>query len=253
MKHKILLAVVILLTFCIECVAQCVTGQQDGNDYVDLGLPGGTLWATYNVGARKPTEYGNYYAWGEVKPYKDSIYYWPSYKFIRQHSKSLKKASDLWKECSKYICHDQYTIEDSVIWYDRNGMFIGDNLKKLQPEDDAATVNWGNGWRMPTIDEMVELIKGCNWKGTQDYNGEGVAGLLGTSKINGNTIFLPVPGYRVKGHLSYEGTMGSYWSSSLCTDLCDFAECLDINCAGYIVRYTHERYFGYSVRAVVNK
>ena len=157
------------------------TGTENGHGYVDLGLS--VKWATCNVGAFNPEEYGDYFAWGEIAPKKD--YDWSTYKY----------GSD-YDELTKY-CNDHYEGKDG----------FADGRTVLDPEDDAAAVNWGGAWRIPTKDECTELLTKCTWYWTDDYNGTGVAGRIVTSNINGNSIFLPA-----------EDNYGYYWSSSLDTD-----------------------------------
>ena len=197
-------------------------------DYVDLGLPSGLKWAKCNLGASKPSELGDYYAWGETEPKKK--YTWATYKWMQDGQSE-----------AKYIT--KYTIADGEtggIWYDSSGAFIGDNKTALVAADDAATAKLGSPWRMPTIDEFQELIDKCTWTWTtQDgVNGYQVDG------PNGNAIFLPA-GYLVIG--SYRA--GYYWSSSLSTTESDCAYSLDLNSDHYFIARTY-RYFGCTVRPV---
>ena len=138
------------------------------HEWVDLGLPSGTLWATCNVGANSPEEYGDYFAWGETKP--KTNYSSSSYSFT-------------------------------------------DNPSELLSEDDAATANWGNGWLMPSKEQMDELISSENtttiW--TQQ---NGVNGRLITSKKNSKTLFLPAAGFYSDTTLNYAGSYGDYWLRS---------------------------------------
>lgn len=197
-------------------------------DYVDLGLPSGLKWAKCNLGAPKPSEPGDHYAWGETDPKAE--YTWATYKWMQAGQSE-----------AKYIT--KYTIADGEtggIWYDSSGAFIGDNKTALVAADDAATAKLGSPWRMPTIDEFQELIDKCTWTWTtQDgVNGYQVDG------PNGNAIFLPA-GYLVIG--SYRA--GYYWSSSLSTTESDCAYSLDLNSDRYFIARTY-RYFGCTVRPV---
>ena len=160
------------------------------HEYVDLGLPSGTLWATCNVGASKPEDYGDYFAWGETK--KKDVYDWDTYK----HAKFDK--------LTKY-CNDS---DDGY-----NG--FADTLTELQLNDDPATANWGNGWYTPKKEQWDELMAHTNSEWTTM---NGVEGWLFTSKRNGNSLFLPAAGYRYYGSLINVGSWGYYWSSSLGTD-----------------------------------
>ena len=202
------------------------TGIENGHEWVDLGLPSGLKWATCNVGATKPEEYGDYYAWGETTP-KD-YYDWNTYKYCAD-----------WNELTKY-CTDSDDGKDG----------FADYKTILDLEDDAARVNWCGKWRMPTLAEWKELCENCAWKWTDDYNGTGVAGRIVTSTTNGNSIFLPAAGYRYNDELDNADDYGRYWSSSLRTDYPDFAWDVDFH-SGHVYRYNYSyRDCGLSVRAV---
>ena len=123
-------------------------------EYVDLGLPSGLKWAKCNLGASKPSERGDYYAWGETAP--KAKYYWITYKWMQADHLG-------WQYITKYTIADGQT---EGIWYDSSGAFIGDNKTVLVAADDAATANLGSPWRMPTIDEIKELIDKCTWTWT---------------------------------------------------------------------------------------
>ena len=163
---------------CQVTVTSGTTPDPGNHAWVDLGLPSGTLWATYNVVANSPEEYGDYFAWGETTT--KSTYNWDTY-FDSDRSK-----------------------------YNNN-----DGLTELLPEDDAATKNWGSPWHMPTFEQMEELYSNCTRKWTTQ---NGVNGIKITSKSNGNTIFLPAAGYRWYDELSDAGSYGGCWSSSLYPD-----------------------------------
>ena len=202
-----------------------VSGKVGLYTYVDLGLPSGTKWATYNVGATKPTEYGDDFAWGETKP---KVYYgWETYKWCNGSEHSM----------TKYCTQSKYGTVDSK--------------RVLETEDDAATANWGSAWRMPTEEELDELVEGCDWKWVWDFNGSGVSGRLGTSKKNGATIFLPAASSRIGTALIGAGRSGSYWSSSLREDDSRFAYCLTFNEDVNFYRSSKYRDNGPSVRAVL--
>ena len=166
--------------------------------YVDLGLS--VKWAKCNLGASKPSDYGDYYAWGETEPKTD--FAWENYNW-------MQAGKDDWQYITKYTIADGKT---EGIWYDSGGNFIGDNKTTLDAADDAATANLDSPWRMPTADEFKELFDNCTWtKTTQD----GVKGYEVKSKKNGNSIFLPAAGI-LGFHASYTvGREGHYWSSSL--------------------------------------
>ncbi len=157
-------------------------GVTNGHEWVDLGLPSGTKWATCNVGANSPEEYGDYFAWGETVP-KD-YYGWSTYFDTDDYGNTFKK-------------------------YNNNG-----GLTELLPEDDAATANWGSPWRMPSLDQIKELFNSSytttEWTTLNDVYGRKI-----TSKSNGNSIFLPAAGGRWDDAPDYTGSYGHYWSSSL--------------------------------------
>ena len=191
---------------------------------VDLGLPSGTKWATCNVGATTPEEYGDYFAWGETET--KSNYSWSTYKWCNGSSSTLTK-------------YNTSSSRGTV-----------DNKTVLELADDAATVNWGGAWRMPTDAEWTELRENCEWTWTSDYNGTGVAGRIVTSKINGNSIFLPAAGFRYNDVLYYVGRYGYYWSSSLNTDYPYYAWVVYFN-SDYVYRNNIYRFYGQSVRPVL--
>ena len=188
--------------------------------YVDLGLS--VKWATCNVGATSPEDYGDYFAWGETEP-KD-YYDWSTYKYCYV----------LYTSMTKYCTDSEYGIVD--------------NKTVLELEDDAARVNWGGNWRMPTKAEYDELMNttNCTWTWTTQ---NGVKGYKVTSKKNGNSIFLPVTGYRNKGDLRNAGSTGDYWSSSLYASNSVDAYNVGFNSSG-VDWYDGNRYDGLSVRAV---
>ena len=195
---------------------------------VDLGLPSGIKWATFNVGATKPEEYGDYFAWGETEPKWD--YDWSTYKF--------ELGTDYNGPFSKYVTNSSYGTVD--------------NKTVLDPEDDAAHVNWGGSWRMPTDTEWAELINTCTLTWTGDYNGTGVAGIIVTSNISGYTdksIFLPAAGRRNGARLNGAGSNGRYWSSSLISDL-PYGACGVNFLSGDVGMGSGGRYCGRSVRPV---
>ena len=193
------------------------SGTENGYDYVDLGLS--VKWATCNVGADSPEEYGSYFAWGETTP--KTTYDWSTYKWCNGSYDTM----------TKYCTDSDYGTVD--------------NKTVLDPEDDAAAVNMGGSWRMPTIEEQEELIDECTWtwttlNGINGYNVEGP---------NGNSIFLPAAGYRYGSDLYGAGSYGRYWSSSLNTDDSDYAYFLYFY-SGYVGWDGSDRYYGRSVRGV---
>lgn len=151
----------------------------NGHEYVDLGLPSGLLWATCNVGANSPEEYGDYFSWGETAPRNNYAY--------DSETNSLS--------------YSELQLQGYI---DEEG-----NLTQLC---DAAAVNWGGEWRMPTKAEVSELIYRCTWLATTQ---NGVKGYRVTGP-NGNYIFLPKAGY-CSGYSNKPSFAGSYiclWSST---------------------------------------
>lgn len=165
-------------------------GYQNGHEYVDLDLPSGTLWATCNVGATTPVGYGAHFPWGETTAM--NICSFDSYKYI-------------------VGVYDHYITKyctDAKVGFKK----IADNLTILEPCDDAATVHWGNGWRMPTKEEWEELIANTSRSCTTRNGVNGVQ----FSAPNGQTLFLPAAGYHSwSTERDFIGEEGRYWSSSL--------------------------------------
>ena len=190
-----------------------------GYEYVDLGLPSGLKWATCNVGANTPEEYGDYYAWGEVET--KSEYSWDTYKWCEGYYSTMTK----YCTCCSYGKVDNKTV--------------------LEPEDDVVHVKWGGSWRMPTKAEILELREKCTWKWTTQ---NGVNGYRVTGP-NGNSIFLPAAGYRNGAGFNYRHYYGFYWSSSL-SDIYDYnAYYWFLHVSNYRLLYNC-RFCGLSVRPV---
>ncbi|MBR4391223.1 MAG: hypothetical protein IKT08_03850 [Bacteroidales bacterium] len=200
------------------------SGNLNGHDYVDLGLPSGTLWASCNVGADHPGDRGVFFAWGETEP--KGVYDWKSYKY-----------GDCVNDC--YVLNKYCT--NSIFGF--NG-FV-DSLTLLEPVDDAVRANWGEGWRMPTREECEELYQKTTWEWTTL---DGVEGRLLTGR-NGNSIFLPATGFYLDGELICTG-LGIYWSSSLQTDCQVAGWSLHFDYENCHVCGTYERARGQCVRAV---
>lgn len=194
-------------------------GYDNGHEYVDLGLPSGLLWATCNVGANSPEDYGDYFAWGETEP--KSCYDKSTYKWFNAGDGTLTK-----------YCTSSY--EGSV-----------DNKTILEPEDDAAYVKWGGSWRIPTYEEQIELRDETAWEWTMQNGANGYK----VTGPNGNSIFLPAAGFRYDSVFDYAGSDGIYWSSSLAYDYSFGAYFLVFNSSG-VGWYDIGRVFGRSVRPV---
>ena len=205
-------------------------------EMVALGLS--VKWASFNLGATKPEEYGDYFAWGETQPYytsldplqwksgKDEGYYWPSYKW------SMDTENTFTKYCSKAeYGYNGYT-DDKVV---------------LDARDDAAHLNLGGNWRMPTDAEWEELMNGCTSSWTTE---NGVNGYRFTSNVNGNSIFLPAAGFFQEIYLLSTDSFGLYWSSSLYDFYPDRAWCILFLSNNSQRSPNYFRNFGLTVRPV---
>ena len=212
----------VFFTSCETSIEENGVGKHKGHEYVDLGLPSGLKWATCNVGANTPEEYGYYFAWGEVEP--KTTYDWSTYEY----------GTD-WNQLTKYCNKSDYGKDGFT-----------DNKTVLDPEDDAATANWGGAWRMPTKAEQDELREKCTWTWTTQ---NGVKGYKVTSKINGRSIFLPAAGCRIGSSLYCADSEGYYWSSSLYLESVNYAYFVSFT-SNYVSRNRDGRCYGQSVRPV---
>lgn len=192
MKKILLVAVLTLFTFALKAQQ-----YHNGHEYVDLGLS--VKWATCNIGATSPEDYGAYFAWGEI---------------------SIKSSYNTTK----------YTATPEI----------------LPLSNDAANANWGGNWRMPTRTEIEELMLNCTWDWAIL---NGVKGPKVTSKINGNSIFIPAAGFRVGDNLNNAGSLGNYWSSSskMNDNYNTYGLSFNSSNVGWGI---NGRYIGLSVRAV---
>ncbi len=182
-RTRLLLLLALLMTAVTGVWAQSAT-----HEYVDLGLPSGTLWATCNMGADSPEQYGDRYAWGETET--KSYYEWSNY---------LLNVGSGTHNILKYCSDDKWGYDGFT-----------DGLTRLLPEDDAATVNWGEEWRMPTQDDFRELVANTTQESTTIGS---VKGMKFISKTDPNVyIFLPYNG-QYEGDLFDVNKMGHYWSS----------------------------------------
>ena len=193
------------------------TTKTDTPQYVDLGLPSGLKWAKCNIGAKTETDYGYYFQWGDIVDKSNAYCNRESYKYYKGFYANLTK-------------YNNRSLYGTV-----------DNKPTLDPEDDAAAQIMGGDWRMPTSDELDELLDNT----TIDYYSG--SGRKFTSKINGNSIFIPNSGYRSGSSFFEQGSHANLWSSSLHRYFPNFA-----------VRYesydgivsTEQRYVGFPVRGV---
>lgn len=173
-------------------------GTENGHEWVELGLPSGTKWATCNIGATSPEKYGNYYAWGETEPKGSCL--WDNYKW---------KTKDFNSEFTKYNPTDGLTI--------------------LEPADDAATVNWGENWSIPSPNDWLELLYNCTCVSVKKNGVE----CIEVKGDNGNSIFLCVD--------------MSYWTNSVLNEFGARSFIFDSEIIGYV------RYIGLQIRPVFKK
>lgn len=200
-----------------------INGSSNTNHgYVDLGLPSGILWATCNLGATVPEGFGDYFAWGETQP--KTVYNWSTYQYCNGNYNKLTK-----------YCNNPA--------FGNNG--FTDNLSTLTPEDDAATVNWGNEWRTPTVEEWQELYQNTTHVWTTQ---NGVNGRLFTAS-NGNSLFIPAAGYRVENRLLGATMYAKYWLSSFCAGMPYYSWDLIFNSSNCLIDIFC-RYSGHPVRPV---
>lgn len=232
MKTKVITVSMLAMSLCI---ASCGSDDDDpltnnnGTDRdrtpawvekVDLGLPSKVLWANCNIGATSPGKFGDYFAWGETVGYTGgkTTFTWETYKYGTSAASITKYYKD-------------------------------DKKNRLELSDDAAHVNWGGDWRMPTAKEFKELLN-TQYTTTiwTDYNG--VRGRLITSKTNGNSIFLPAPGFYYGSSLEAAGSQGYYWTSDLDPSYDDLALRAFLDKKEIYQGNNTRRYVGQSVRAV---
>ena len=192
------------------------------HEWVDLGLPSGTLWATCNIGASTPEEYGDYFAWGETA--RKVVYDWNTYK---------------WCNGSEYTMTKYCTNSNNGY----NG--FTDDKTELEPEDDAAYVNWGASWRMPTKAQQDELREKCTWTWTSQ---NGVKGCIVIGP-NNNYMFLPAAGGRYNSSPFNVNSWGYYWSRSLYLDSSKIVYDLNFD-QGSVDWNCGYRNYGFTVRAV---
>ena len=207
-------------------------GPYAGHDYVEIG---GLHWATMNVGANSITDYGLYFQWGDTQGYTadqcgsgegQKYFGWADYKY--NSGGTSPSATDM----TKYNASDGKTV--------------------LDLSDDAARANWGGQWRMPTNDEYVALGNAVNSAWTTNYQGSGVAGLVCTDKTDSSKVlFFPAWGTCYNGSVSYVGSNGIYWSSSLFSSNVQRAYYLDFYRSGVTWQGLNYRYYGFPVRGVV--
>ncbi len=218
--------------------------QQVEHEYVDLGLPSGTRWAMCNIGATNPEDEGDYFAWGETVPYggedpsnlqnyaydqtyTKTIYNWATYKYCKGSETTMTKY------CDKSSCgYNGFT----------------DNLTELEPEDDAAYVNWGSKWRMPSEAQITELKNNTTVESTT-LNGKSVFKV--TSNINGRSLYLPSTGCR-EGDSITDGA-NIFWSRTYVENWGYGGRVLKLFSSWINDNTMSKRYKGYPIRPVRNQ
>ena len=249
------MATLLLTAACACVICSCKDDEDDGSggsdtkEYVDLGLPSGTLWATCNIGASSPEKYGSYFSWGETEfdsKYREEVnsqgtviwsgyvYTWGTYTY----SYTTEKSTTMTKYCTEgKLGKEGFT----------------DDLTELDASDDVATAKWGSEWQMPSQAQFQELINSNNTTTTWTQQ-SGVNGRLIKSKKNGNSIFLPAAGNKESKLLNDQGAKGYYWSRSLGTSSSDgsglyfYSNVIGTDCDIDLARY-----MGLSVRPVRKK
>ena len=210
---------------CRIIVNTWITGNDNGHEWVDLGLPSGLKWASGNIGATSFDECGMYFAWGET--FSKTNYDWTSYSWCNGESKSLTK----------------YCLEAE------SG--IVDNRTILEIQDDAAHALWGGNWRLPTQEEVDELLANCTT--TYVLLGDNkIPSLMLTSKKYDGCIILPFAGAMDGRNRINYGEYGLYWTSSLFSLYSMRAEYYSISSSG-TTSYNYYRYIGFPIRPVTDK
>ena len=200
--------------------------KENGYEYVDLGLPSGTMWATYNVGASKPEDEGLLFQFGRVDGYKCGD---------RNNKFRTNKQN-------KQDTGDEYTpLSTSGKIYKKYDI--------LDLEDDAAHVHMGGAWKMPTNDQLDELYDNTTHEAVTINE---LQGMLFTSNINNKQFFVPFVGYWYDGNYS-SGLLSCIWSSQVHPSDVDYAYILNCNLSGYADINSGSRSYAFSVRGVFNK
>ena len=201
----------------------------NGHEYVEIG---GLKWATMNIGASQPSDYGLYFAWGETQGY------------TAEQVGSGEGQKHFIPVDYKYGDGTGSTDDTAITKYNST-----DGLTTLEATDDAAVVNWGGSWRMPTTDEFQALGAAVNTTRTKVNN---VDGILCTDKTDSyKTLFFPAGGFCSNGNVAYVGSEGNWWSSSLRTTLNYKAHQLLFNPYSVFWESSIDRFFGFNIRPVI--
>ena len=205
------------------------SGSENGHDWLNIGMPSGLKWAIMNVGASSPTDYGDMIAWAETKSKIGSSYYFSNLKYSNGNGSQF----------TKYVTNSTYGTPDG--------------LSTLQPEDDAASVNWGGNWRMFTHEEAVELFDNSVSFAATSFNNVTRKGVLVVGR-NGREIFMPASGISFYYTPYYNrDNEGYYWSSSLYdqnNSVCWFMS-PNPNIGKIRPSFRYDRYYGMPIRPVV--
>ena len=200
--------------------------KENGFEYVDLGLPSKTMWATCNVGADKPEDYGLLFQFGRVDGYK----YGDTNNKFRTKEQNKQDTGD-----------EDIQLTTSGKVYKENDI--------LDLNDDAVHVNMGGKWKMPTLDKLEELLNNT-YQRPKTING--VKGMMFISKMNSKQLFIPFAGWWYNGNYYNAGYGGFVWSSQVTSLFIDDAYLLDCNSDDAII-YLCFRSHAFSVRGVFNK
>lgn len=247
-------------------------GSDDlGHEYVDLGLS--VKWATCNVGADNPEDYGKYYSWGETSAYGEAPSgYLPDFNGRKNNVYVNMKVKDNYDWTTYKYCYGG-TCNTLSKYNQSSSMGLVDYKVVLESKDDAASVNWSNFWRMPTENELYELNKECYWQWVNSYNGKKVSGyivykakdiadkgkksysapnLVGSYSLKDPHIFLPAGGHQYGKYNFSRDKGGYYWTASLhaVSDWSDNAFVLYFDSNGIGQGSSNNRYFGFSIRPV---
>lgn len=226
------------------------SGKINGHEYVNMG--NGLKWATMNLGASKPEDFGDYYAWGETAT-KDT-YTIMNYVLADIPENAAYPENTGWIYINKYTFDDkaESILGDLAVWYNASGEFIGDNKSTFADynyEDDAARTLWESTWRTPTKEEYQWLLddNNCSSEFVEDYHKSGEGGMLFTSKVNGNELFFPLAG-SIRDKF-YEG-YGHYWTATRSSNESDYALVFGFQNNGKCSLSDGDRFLGFTIRPV---
>ena len=224
-------------TYSFGNVESFTTLKHPEPEKIDLGV--GVEWASFNISANTPANYGKYYSWGEIKT--KSFYAWESYQWSADGT------------------------ETNITKYNSS-----DNLYRLTPDDDVVSQELGGSWRMPTAEEFDRLVSCCYWQWFENYRNSEVKGyavfkaknegdrgqrnsetISATYSLDNDAhIFLPAAGYASKDEFYDIGSNGNYWTSSLSTSTSSSAHYIYFDSENIVAGECEKRYYGQSIRPV---